>query len=63
MILEQRGFARAVDADDADLHAGQEAQADVLETLLAAGIGLGDTVHVVDVLVAGHATALRHVAM
>jgi hypothetical protein len=39
---QQRGLARAVDADDADLHAGQEVQVDVLEALLAAGIGLGD---------------------
>jgi hypothetical protein len=53
---QKRGFAGAVDAHDADLHAGQEAQADVLETLLAAGIGLGDAIHVVDVLVAGHGT-------
>ena len=50
----QRGFTRAVDPDDTDLDAGQEAQADVLETLLASGIGLGDTVHVIDVLIGGH---------
>ena len=51
---QERGLARAVDAHDADLHAGEEVQADVLERLLAAGIGLGHAVHVVDVLVAGH---------
>jgi hypothetical protein len=54
---QQRGLARAVDADDADLHAGQEVQADVLETLLAAGIGLGDAVHVIDVLIGCHVDA------
>ena len=51
---EQRRLARAVDADDADLDAGQEAEADVLEDLLAAGIGLGQSVHVEDVLRGGH---------
>jgi hypothetical protein len=53
---QKRGFAGAVHAHDADLHAGQEAQADIFETLLAAGIGLGDAIHVIDVLVAGHWT-------
>ena len=47
---QQRGLARAVDADDADLHARQEGEADVLEDLLAAGVGLGEAVHVEDVL-------------
>ena len=51
---QQGGLARAVHADHADLHAGQEGQADVLEALLAAGIGLGDAVHVIDVLVGCH---------
>ena len=51
---QQRRLARAVDADDADLHAGQERQADVLEDLLAAGVGLGEAVHVEDVLRGGH---------
>ncbi len=54
---QKRRLARAVHADHADLHAGQEAQADVLETLLAARVGLRDAVHVIDVLVAGHALA------
>jgi len=55
--LEERGFPRAVDADDTDLDAGQEVQVDVLEALLAAGVGLGDVLHVVDVLVGGHVSA------
>ena len=37
---QQGRFARAVDADNADLDAGQEVQVDILEAFLAAGIGL-----------------------
>ena len=48
------GLTRAVDADDADLDAGQEVQVDVFKALLATGIGLGDAFHVIDVLIAGH---------
>ena len=52
--LHQGGLARAVDADDADLGAGIEAQPDVLEHLLAAGIGLGQTLHHINELRPGH---------
>ena len=52
--LHQRRFTRAVDADDTDFHAGQKAQVDVFKALLATGIGLGDTLHVVDILIGGH---------
>ena len=38
--LHQRGFARAVDADNADLRVREKAEPDVLEHLLAARIGL-----------------------
>ncbi len=55
--LEQGRLAGAVGADDADLDAGQEAQADVLEQLLAAGNALGHPVHVKDVLVGCHGWA------
>jgi hypothetical protein len=51
---QQRGFARAVGADDADLDAGQEIEVDVLEAFLAARIGLGDPGHVIDVLIGCH---------
>ncbi len=54
----QRGLARAVDADDADLGAGIERQPDVLEHLLAAGIGLRKTLHHIDVLRTGHAAEI-----
>ena len=52
--LHQGGFAGAVDADDADLGAGIEAQPDVLQDLLAAGIGLGQTLHHINELRPGH---------
>ena len=52
--LEQGRLARAVDADHADLGVGVERQPDVLEHLLAAGIGLRQTLHLKDVL-RGHA--------
>ncbi len=55
---QQGGFARAVDAHDADLDARQEAQPDVLEELLAAGIRLGEAVRVIDVLRVGHGGVL-----
>ena len=52
----QRRLTGAVDADDTDLDAGQEAEADVFKAFLAAGVGLGNPVHVVDELVLGHRT-------
>jgi hypothetical protein len=56
--LQEGRLARAVDADDADLHAGQEVQVDVLKAGLAAGVGLGDVLHVVNILIAGHGALL-----
>ena len=56
--FHQGGFAGAVDADDADLGAGIEAEPDVLQHLLAAGIGLGQTLHHINELRTGHARAL-----
>ena len=52
--LQQRGLTRAVQADDADFGAGIERQVDVLQNLLAARIGLGQTLHVIDELGIGH---------
>ena len=52
--LEQRRLARAVQAHHADLGAGEERQRDVLQDLLAPRIGLGELVHVIDVLGVGH---------
>ena len=57
--LEQRRLARAVQADDADLGAGEERQRDVLQDLLAPRIGLGELVHVIDVLGVRHRAAPR----
>ena len=51
---EQRRLAGAVQAHHADLGAGQEGERDVLQHLLAARIGLGQLVHDIDVLGAGH---------
>ena len=51
---QQGRFTGAVDAHDTDLGARQEAQVDVLEHLLAAGIGLREALHVKDVLGTGH---------
>ena len=58
MNPHQRRFARTVDPDNADLDTWQEAEADVFKQLLAAGIGFGNTVHVVDVLVGWHGKIL-----
>ncbi len=53
--FQKRGFAGAVEADHADLGAGQEGERNVFQHLLAARVGLGQLVHVVDVLVGrGH---------
>ena len=54
--LEQRRLARAVDADHADLGVRVERQPDVLEHLLAAGIGLGQALHLKNIL-RGHRRA------
>lgn len=50
--LEQGGFARAVQAQHADLGAGEEAQGDVFQDLPLGRHGLGDAVHRINVL--GH---------
>ena len=47
---EQRRLARAVRAEDADLGVRVEGEVDVLEDLLAPGIGLGQALHVIDEL-------------
>ena len=52
--LEQRGFARAVHAHHADLRIGQEGKLDVAQHLLAAGVGLRQLLHGVDILRGGH---------
>jgi hypothetical protein len=52
--LQQGGLAGAVDAQHADLHAGQEGQGDALEHLAPAREGLGQVLHHIDVLVARH---------
>ena len=57
--LEKGRFPRAVHAHDADLDARQEVEVDVLEHLLAAGIGLGHAVHVVDELIGRHRNLLQ----
>ena len=48
--LQQGGFTRAVDPDDADLGVVVEAQPNVFEDLLAAGKGLGQTLHLENIL-------------
>src|SRR5690606_35173001 len=48
--LQQGRLTRAVDPDDADLGVVVEAEPDVLEDLLAAGIGLGQALHLEDIL-------------
>ena len=52
--LQQCRLAGAVQAEDADLGARKEGQADVLQHFLAAGPGFGQAVHHIDVLVARH---------
>ncbi len=52
--LEQGRLAGAVQAQHADLGARQEGQPDVLQHLLAAGEGLVQTLHDIDVLIRGH---------
>ncbi len=52
MIFSKRALARAVQAEHADLRAGEEGQADVLQDLPLRRHDLADAVHGVDVL--GH---------
>ncbi len=52
MMLQHGGFARAVQAEQADLGAGEEAEGDVLEDLALRRHDLADAVHGEDVL--GH---------
>jgi len=54
--LEQRALARAVDAEHADLGAGEEGQVDVLQDLPLRRHDLADAVHGEDVL--GHGSGL-----
>ena len=51
----QGGFTGAIGAEHADLHRGQEGERDAFEHLAAAGVGLGEVLHHVDILVGGHA--------
>jgi hypothetical protein len=51
---QQRRFTGAVGAEHADLGARQERQPDVLQHLAAAGIGLAEPLHHVDVLIGWH---------
>ncbi|MDT4839945.1 hypothetical protein FQZ97_737490 [compost metagenome] len=48
--LEQRGLARAVQAEHADLGAGEERERNVLQELPLGRHGLADAVHRIDVL-------------
>ncbi len=47
---QKRRFARAVDAEHADLGVRVEGEIDVVQDLLAAGPGLGEALHVIDEL-------------
>ncbi len=51
---QQRRLARAVDAQHADLGGRIERQVDVVQHLLAAGVGLGQALHVIDELIGCH---------
>src|SRR5690606_30030030 len=51
---QKRRLAGAIQAQHADLGTGQKMQMNVLKNLLAAGIGLGETLHGVDILVGCH---------
>ena len=57
--LQQRRLAGTVDADDADLGAGQKGKGDSLEHLAAAGIGPRQPLHHVDVLIRRHCSGPR----
>src|SRR5690606_9638004 len=52
--LEKRRLASTIETNDANLRARQEGQRDILEHLLSARVGLGELVHVIDILVCGH---------
>ena len=60
---QQRRFAGAVDAEHADLGVRVEGEVDVLQDLLAAGLGLGQALHVIDELARGHADVLDWLKM
>ncbi len=47
---QKRRFAGAIDAEHADLGVGIEGEIDILQDFLAAGIGLGQALHVIDEL-------------
>ncbi len=55
--FQQGRLTGAVDAEHADLHAGQKAQRDAFEHLAPARIGLGEVLHHIDILIAGHGQA------
>ena len=55
---QQRRLARAVGAEHADLGIGVKLQVNVVENLLAAGIGLRQAVHVIDELACHRVSAL-----
>ena len=57
--LEQRGFARAVEAEHADLGAGEERQADVAQDDALGWHNLANPVHRVDVLGHGSRSGVR----
>ena len=57
--LHQGRFTRAVHTHHTDFDTGQKAQVNVLETFLAARIGLGDPLHVIDVLIGCHVVPLH----
>ena len=52
--FEQRGFAGAVQPEHADLGAGEEGQPDILQHLPAAGVGLRQAFHDIDVFLRIH---------
>ena len=56
--LEQRRLPRAVRVNHADLRAGREGKLDVFQHRIAAGIGLRQLLHGVDILRRGHGGVL-----
>ena len=59
---QQRRFAGAVDAQNADLGVGIKGEIDVLQDLLAARIGLAEALHVIDEL-PRHIASQREIAL